>query len=72
MKTVAGLTFALAMLASPATGWAAQAEPDLEWSMTYGDRFGQRTDVDEVLLPPEPQGPATPIPFCSPSAPICP
>jgi hypothetical protein len=72
MRTVAGLTFAFAVLASPAAGWAAQAWPDLDRSSVSGDRFGQRTDVDEVLLPPEPHGPATPSPFCAPSAPFCP
>jgi hypothetical protein len=34
--------------------------------------FQQRRDVDEVSRPEPPSGPATPSPFCSPSAPICP
>ena len=42
-------------------GWAI-SEPVLQ----------QRIDTEEVALPPQPTGPATPIPFCSPSSPICP
>ena len=31
-----------------------------------------RKDVREATLPSPPTGPATPIPFCSPSSPVCP
>jgi hypothetical protein len=31
-----------------------------------------RKDVVEGSIPPPPSGPATPIPYCSPSSPICP
>jgi hypothetical protein len=31
-----------------------------------------RQDVREATLPPPPSGPATPVPFCGPSDPICP
>ena len=34
--------------------------------------FEQRKDVEEIAVPQPPSGPATPIPFCSPGAPICP
>ncbi len=37
-----------------------------------GQVFEQRKDVDEVSRPLPPSGPATPVPFCGPSAPICP
>ncbi len=32
----------------------------------------QRIDTEEVTIPPPPTGPSTPVPFCSPSSPICP
>ncbi len=70
MKTVA-LTLTLATAAVLASGWPSVASRG-EYPLQTADRVDQRTDVDEVLLPPEPQGPATPVPFCAPSAPICP
>jgi hypothetical protein len=37
-----------------------------------GDVNDGRQDVREVTMPPAPSGPATPVPFCNPSDPICP
>ena len=37
------------------------------WSEDRG-----RKDAQEVLLPQPAQGPASPFPFCNPSAPVCP
>ena len=70
MKTVAWAV-ALATSAVLATGGPAVAWTG-DYAVATADRFDQRTDVEEVLLPPPPTGPASPIPFCSPSAPICP
>ena len=37
-----------------------------------GDINDGRQDVREVTMAPAPSGPATPVPFCNPSDPICP
>lgn len=37
-----------------------------------GDVQPGRRDVREVTMSPPPSGPATPVPFCAPSAPVCP
>ncbi len=69
MGLVRTLTLALLVVSAPTGAWAltgVSAE-----GLTALDRFEQRKDVDEVLLPPPPRGPATPIPFCSPGS-ICP
>ena len=71
MKAVSGLALLVAILAVPTAGWAATGF-SLDQGVLLADRFAQRTDVDEVLLPPRPTGPATPSPFCNPSAPFCP
>ena len=42
-----------------------------EWWLPGDDNDG-RQDVREVTMPPAPSGPATPVPFCNPSDPICP
>lgn len=31
-----------------------------------------RKDVRAVTMPPPPSGPATPVPYCGPSSPVCP
>src|SRR5215210_4526105 len=58
----------LAVLAVAALSSAAAAS---EWTSLDGV-VQQRIDTEEVLLPPPPRGPATPVPFCSPGSPICP
>jgi hypothetical protein len=45
--------------------------PGPDWWVAGSSNEG-RKDVREATLPPPPTGPATPIPFCSPSSPICP
>lgn len=51
---------------------AASASGAYAWEWDASDVVQQRIDTEEVLLPPPPSGPSTPVPFCSPSAPVCP
>ena len=43
--------------------------PDAWW---LPGRDEGRKDVREVSIPLPPSGPATPVPYCGPSAPVCP
>jgi hypothetical protein len=72
MRRIPSLLIAAA-LAVPASSVAfAESGTVLRASAILGATFEQRRDVDEVSRPPPPSGPATPVPYCSPSAPICP
>ncbi len=62
---------ALAIASVLASGWAANSDVG-DAPIIAGDLYSQRQDVQDVLVPPPPNGPATPIPFCSPGSPICP
>ena|SRR5687767_2276439 len=65
-RILAGTSLALFLVASSAGAVFAS-----DWTIL--DRVvQQRIDTEEVTLPPPPDGPSTPVPFCSPAAPICP
>ena len=70
-QALAGFGLALAIVSVPASGWAGDFDP-IQAAITAADLFSQRQDVQDVLVPPPPNGPATPIPFCSPGSPVCP
>jgi hypothetical protein len=72
MMRMLGLSLAIvaAVAAAPAA-FAADIGP-AEPAAFSGDIVKQRKDVDEVSRPLPPSGPATPVPYCSPGAPICP
>lgn len=69
--SLAGFGLMLAIAGIPATGWAMNVDINGAGS-TASDIYSQRKDVQDVLVPPPPNGPATPIPFCSPGSPVCP
>jgi len=70
-QALAGFGLALAIVSVPVSGWAGDFDP-IQAAITAADLFSQRQDVQDVLVPPPPNGPATPIPFCSPGSPVCP
>ena len=64
---------ALAMvMAASSAGMALAAHAAEEFAIVSSQILQQRKDVDEVSRPQPPNGPATPVPFCSPGQPICP
>jgi len=59
-------------LESVANEIAEEGEDFLDVTTFTGGSREERKDVLEVSTPEPPTGPATPIPYCSPGAPICP
>jgi hypothetical protein len=64
--------FVVVVAASPSAGMAFDPAHDLAVAVVSAQILQQRKDVDEVSRPQPPNGPATPVPFCSPGQPICP
>lgn len=69
--------------AAPAPAFAQQDSDDADEALDQslllppdlflpGPTNSGRKDVREVTMPPPPSGPATPVPYCGPSAPVCP
>jgi len=63
---------ALALAALPSAGWAGDVGFARSLALPASEIVQQRKDADETSRPLPPSGPATPVPFCSPGAPICP
>ena len=68
MRALAVMIVALPIAIAPASGWAFGGQGD----MASSEILQQRTDVDEIVRPQPPSGPATPILYCSPGSPVCP
>lgn len=65
--------FALIPLVSAASAQGAAPGSALDnWIIGQGDTSDSRKDVDQVSRPLPPSGPATPVPYCAPSAVECP
>ena len=78
-RAILGSCLALAVSFAASVAWA-QAQPPqdepnktaLELWIAGEDQSDSRKDAEENTIPLPPSGPATPIPYCGPSDPICP